>query len=225
MTFFYNKTLSLNFQNENCFFDTSIYKGFEQLVLAKHKLQTTKWYNYYRLTCDHNTFYNTQALQAIVKVKVKVSSIYNPYVRKCLLERTLVLGQRHCEVRWSSSFPRRLYFPSIFNRPLFAALFAAVWRVASFQPFVLVGSRTVVFRTVGKRSSSYATRKKDCKKIIMKFKLRMWSIFIKKFYNAFLDKQAVFTLIYKKETILTSHQLHMNKVYINIYALVRGAVK
>ena len=50
-----------------------------------------------------------------VKHKVKVSPIYDPYARGCLLERTLVLGRQHCEVGWPVPF-LAAFIPQYFHR-------------------------------------------------------------------------------------------------------------
>ena len=59
-------------------------------------------------------------------VKVKGSPIYDPYVWKCLLERTLVLGHQLCEVG------RSVPFLATFISPVFppGPLFAAEWTVS-----------------------------------------------------------------------------------------------
>ena len=45
------------------------------------------------------------------KVKVKVSPVYQSYVREYLLERTLVLGHRLFEVGWPVPFFAAFIFP------------------------------------------------------------------------------------------------------------------
>ena len=54
--------------------------------------------------------------------------------------------------RVASSFPRRLYLPSVSTGP--PSLLGGQW--VSIQPLALGGFRTVVFGTVGKRSNRYA---------------------------------------------------------------------
>ena len=103
------------------------------------------------------TSYTTKelgSLDRIVIKKVKVSPIYDPYVRECLLERTLVLSHRLFEVGWPVPFLAAFISPVFPPGPHW--LRGGQW--ANVQPLVLGGSRTVVFSTVGKRSNRYATR-------------------------------------------------------------------
>ena len=57
--------------------------------------------------------------KVILKFEVKVSLIYDPYVRECLLERTLVLGHRLCEVGWPVPFLATFIFPVFLSGPHF----------------------------------------------------------------------------------------------------------
>ena len=98
---------------------------------------------------DKLTLQLSKGLKSLTKVKVKVSPIYDPYVGECLLERTLGLSHRLCEVGWP--VPLLATFISLVFPPGPHSLLGG--QRASVQPLTLGGSRTVVFRTVGKRSN------------------------------------------------------------------------
>ena len=89
-----------------------------------------------------------------IKKNLKVNPIYDPYVGECLLERTLVLGHRHCEIGWPDPF-LAAFISSVFPPGTHLQL-GGQW--ASSQPMVPGGSRTAVWGTVGKHSNRYATR-------------------------------------------------------------------
>ena len=46
-----------------------------------------------------------------IRQKAMLNPISDPYVRKCLLEKTLVLGHRHFEVGWPVPFLAAFAFP------------------------------------------------------------------------------------------------------------------
>ena len=70
-----------------------------------------------------------------------------------MLERTLFLGHWLCEVGWPAPFLAAFISPV--SPPGPHSLLGGQW--AGIQTLVRVGSRTVVFGTVGKHSNRYAT--------------------------------------------------------------------
>ena len=87
-------------------------------------------------------------------IKVKACPVYDPYVGECLLERTLVLSHRLCEVGWPVPFLAAFISP-VFPSGTHLLLGG---QLVGNQPLALCWSQTVVFASGSKRSNRYATR-------------------------------------------------------------------